>query len=113
MAISSSAVSADKKKAYVSGLAAEIASGQLDLDKLNLEDVDSIRKRLVTIKGIGHWTVDIYLLSCLHKLDVFPLGDLALVKLKLSITRLKPVPISRSASGSLSRRSACRTGRTV
>jgi 3-methyladenine DNA glycosylase/8-oxoguanine DNA glycosylase len=24
--------------------------------------------------------VDIYLLSCLHKLDVFPLGDLALVK---------------------------------
>jgi 3-methyladenine DNA glycosylase/8-oxoguanine DNA glycosylase len=54
MAISSSAVSADKKKAYVSGLAAEIASGQLDLDKLNLEDADSIRKRLVTIKGIGH-----------------------------------------------------------
>ncbi|HYK57291.1 MAG TPA: DNA-3-methyladenine glycosylase 2 family protein, partial [Flavisolibacter sp.] len=30
-------------------------------------------------KGIGDWTVDIYLLHALQRSDVFPIGDLALV----------------------------------
>jgi DNA-3-methyladenine glycosylase II len=31
------------------------------------------------MKGIGDWTVDIYLLHTLRRTDVFPIGDLALV----------------------------------
>jgi DNA-3-methyladenine glycosylase II len=31
------------------------------------------------LKGIGDWTVDIYLLHALRRMDVFPIGDLALV----------------------------------
>ncbi len=40
---------------------------------------DAIRKELKTLKGIGDWTVDIYLLHALQRTDIFPLGDLALV----------------------------------
>jgi DNA-3-methyladenine glycosylase II len=40
-------------------------------------------------KGIGNWTVDIYLLHALRRLDVFPVGDLALVN---SIKMVKQLP---------------------
>ena len=69
-----------QKKAYVSGLASEIAHNGLDLEQLADKPSETIRQRLIEIKGIGHWTADIYLLSCLHKQDVFPVGDLALIK---------------------------------
>ncbi len=75
-----------QKKAYVRGLADEIINNRLNLKQLNREDADTIRKNLIKIKGIGNWTVDIYLLSCLHKLDLFPIGDLALIK---SMTQAK------------------------
>jgi DNA-3-methyladenine glycosylase II len=38
-----------------------------------------VRKKLKALKGIGDWTVDIYLIHALQHADVFPLGDLALV----------------------------------
>lgn len=31
------------------------------------------------IKGIGHWTTDIYLMFCLQSKDIFPLGDVAII----------------------------------
>ena len=37
-----------------------------------------IRKSLKMIKGIGDWTVDIYLMFAMQAKDVFPIGDVAL-----------------------------------
>ena len=36
------------------------------------------RELLMSIKGIGPWTADVYLLSCAGHADVFPAGDVAL-----------------------------------
>lgn len=69
-----------QKKAYVLGLAEAVDCKRLNLDTLPDQDIDTIRTELTKLKGIGHWTTDVYLLSCLHKLDVFPIGDLALIK---------------------------------
>jgi len=44
-----------------------------------LSDED-ITRLLTRIKGIGPWTVDMYLIFGLNRLDVFPAGDLGLVK---------------------------------
>jgi DNA-3-methyladenine glycosylase II len=44
-----------------------------------LSDED-IARLLTAIKGIGPWTVDMYLIFGLNRLDVFPSGDLGLVK---------------------------------
>jgi len=41
---------------------------------------DAIRKDLMAIKGIGKWTSDIYLMFCLQRKDIFPIGDIAVVK---------------------------------
>ena len=69
-----------QKIGYVRGLATALTSQRLDLRKLALLTDDAIRTKLVSLKGIGDWTVDIYLLHAMQRLDVFPLGDLALVK---------------------------------
>jgi DNA-3-methyladenine glycosylase II len=57
---------------------AEACRKGLDLDELATIDPDDARTRLQTVKGIGPWTADIYLLFCLGHADVFPAGDLAL-----------------------------------
>lgn len=69
-----------QKISYVRILADEILSNGLDLDQLQKQPDEIIRKRLIAIKGIGPWTCDIYLLLCLNRLDIFPIGDLALIK---------------------------------
>lgn len=69
-----------QKTLYVKTLAGEIASGRLNMDALNQQDETEIRHRLIQLKGIGHWTIDMYLLMSLHFSDIFPPGDLATIK---------------------------------
>jgi DNA-3-methyladenine glycosylase II len=40
---------------------------------------EEIRRELTAVKGIGHWTTDVYLMMVLHRCDLFPLGDIALI----------------------------------
>jgi len=41
---------------------------------------DELRAKLVAIRGLGDWSVDMYLLFSAHRSDVFPVGDLAVCK---------------------------------
>ncbi|MEV4343287.1 DNA-3-methyladenine glycosylase 2 family protein [Actinoplanes sp. NPDC049596] len=68
-----------QKTAYVRGLAREIADGELDLSDLETRPDQEVRERLVRLKGVGNWTVDVYLILALHRADLFPAGDLAAV----------------------------------
>lgn len=68
-----------QKIGYVRGLATAILSGELNLKNLNRLSDDAVRARLKKLKGIGDWTVDIYLIHSLQRCDIFPIGDLALV----------------------------------
>ena len=47
-----------------------------------------VRDELLRIKGIGSWTVDIYLLMALRRPDIWPRGDLALVTAAHEVKRL-------------------------
>ncbi|MEC4814916.1 MAG: DNA-3-methyladenine glycosylase 2 family protein [Scytonema sp. PMC 1069.18] len=75
-----------QKIVYGRALADAIATGQLDLTQLETMDEAIIRTELKRIKGIGDWTVDIYLLMALQRPDVFPKGDLALA---IALQKLK------------------------
>lgn len=55
-----------------------IVGGHIDLDSLASLSADDARARLVSMKGIGPWSADVYLLFCLGHPDVWPVGDLAL-----------------------------------
>jgi DNA-3-methyladenine glycosylase II len=68
-----------QKTVYAKHLAVAFESKQINLQHLVIAEEDTIRQTLTAIKGIGHWTVDVYLMMCLHRMDLFPLGDIALV----------------------------------
>lgn len=55
-----------------------VASGAVPLGRLPRLPADEAHAHLVTVKGIGPWTADIYLLFCIGHPDAFPAGDLAL-----------------------------------
>jgi DNA-3-methyladenine glycosylase II len=65
------------KAEYGRGLATACLDG-LDLDALSARPDDEIVATLVDLRGIGRWTAECYLLFCLGRRDVFPVGDLAL-----------------------------------
>ena len=66
-----------QKTRYGRELSQAIADRTLDLASLHELDDLTIRKKLTAIKGIGDWTVDMYLMMALQRLDVFPSKDLA------------------------------------
>ncbi len=68
-----------QKIGYARGLAQAIIDRKLSLKKLALQDNDTVRSELKQLKGIGDWTVDIYLIHVLRRVDIFPIGDIALV----------------------------------
>jgi len=75
-----------QKSKYLRELSTAILNNNLDLEELpNLSEAE-IRKQLTGIKGIGDWTVDVYLMFCLQAKDVFPIGDIALVNTMKELT---------------------------
>jgi DNA-3-methyladenine glycosylase II len=59
-------------------IADAMIGGSLDLERLASLDDHAVRAALTAVTGIGPWTADIYLLSCLGRADAWPAGDLAL-----------------------------------
>ncbi|MGZ8550966.1 MAG: DNA-3-methyladenine glycosylase family protein [Chitinophagaceae bacterium] len=78
-----------QKIVYARHLATAIVSKQLNLEKLSLLPDEKIREELKRIKGIGDWTVDIYLLFALQRTDIFPTGDLAMMNAFKEIKQLE------------------------
>lgn len=78
-----------QKTSYVRSLAEAVINGNIDLPSIeNLSD-DEVRATLNKLKGIGNWTIDVYLIFVLQRADVFPIGDLAAVN---ALKQLKKLP---------------------
>jgi DNA-3-methyladenine glycosylase II len=78
-----------QKIVYARELAGIIQSRKLTLKKFSLLADEEVRNEMIKIKGIGHWTVDVYLMHALQRTDLFPLGDIALVN---SLKEVKKLP---------------------
>ena len=59
-------------------IAEAIGDGRLPLDHLSDLPADEAAARLTALRGIGPWTAQLYLLSCLGHADAWPPGDIAL-----------------------------------
>lgn len=91
-----------QKISYGRELSQTIIDGQLDLNSLGKLDDLTIRNKLKQIKGIGDWTVDMYLMMALQRQDVFPSRDLgvaiAVQEIKHLATRPRPTELEAIAS---------------
>ena len=65
------------------------------INQIQTYDENEIKNKLIQIKGIGPWTVDMFLIFGLGKSNVFPRGDLGFVK-AISISYNKKLPISEN-----------------
>jgi DNA-3-methyladenine glycosylase II len=67
-----------QKTAYIRDLARHTRDGSVVFEELpNLTD-DEVLARLTQVKGIGPWTVHMFLMFALRRTDVLPLGDLGI-----------------------------------
>ena len=78
-----------QKAEYLRALSAAILNGDINLEGLENHSETEIREQLTNIKGIGNWTADIYLMFCLQSKDIFPSGDIAVVKTIKELTGKK------------------------
>lgn len=67
-----------QKSSYLVDLAQRVLEGELDLSALETSALDFARAELISIRGIGPWTADAYLLSAGRRPDMWPVGDRAL-----------------------------------
>lgn len=71
---------------YLAGVAEQESTGQFNFEDLDTMSDEEARKSLEEMKGIGSWTADCYLMACLGRQDIWPVGDIGLQE---GVRRLK------------------------
>ena len=67
-----------QKISYIKDLAEKVTSKKIDFSTFKNKTEVEIRKELITIKGVGNWSIEVYLMFCLQLPDIIPLGDIAI-----------------------------------
>jgi DNA-3-methyladenine glycosylase II len=63
---------------YIRDLSDKVLTGEVMLDDLHQLDSDVLMKQLTSVKGIGTWTAEMFLIFSLDRPDVTSLGDAGL-----------------------------------
>jgi DNA-3-methyladenine glycosylase II len=83
------------KVSYLRDLAEHVEDGELDLQSLPELDDEEVAAQLIAIKGLGQWTVDMFLIFHLGRPDVLPVGDLGIRRAVQVQYGLKDLPDAR------------------
>ena len=79
-----------RKVAYIKELAWHFLSGKIKIG--NHSNETEIRNTLIAIKGVGPWTIDMFLIFKMCRLDIFPDSDLGVKKGLQILLQLKSSP---------------------
>jgi DNA-3-methyladenine glycosylase II len=90
-----------QKLGYIRDLCARTLDGSLALYALNALPDEEVIAALTSVKGIGRWTAEMFLMFRLHRPDVLPIGDLGIVKAvqRAYKLRLAPTPVRLTRLG--------------
>lgn len=81
-----------QKAGYLRDLCDKVSAGVVPLDDLERMDDEQVIAALTTIKGIGRWSAQMFLMFRLHRPDVLPVGDLGIVNAVMKVYRLRKKP---------------------
>lgn len=81
-----------QKASYLRDLASKFEDKTINEKGLEKWTDDEVRKHLIMVKGIGPWTIDMFLMFYLHRSDVFPTGDLIIYKNFSKLFKLRNKP---------------------
>lgn len=65
-----------RKAEYIQGLAAKFDSGELTVAMLMNGSDEEVMEKLVAVRGLGRWSVEMFMCFGLKRMDVFSTGDL-------------------------------------
>jgi DNA-3-methyladenine glycosylase II len=80
------------KAGYIRSLAEHIISGELELDRLDELPDEEVARELIAVKGLGQWSVDMFLIFHLGRPDVLPVGDLGVRRAVERLYGLEALP---------------------
>lgn len=83
-----------RKVEYICDLADHFASGRLHANQWRDMDDESVIRELSSIRGIGRWTAEMFLIFNMIRPDVLPLDDIGLIK-AISLNYFSGEPVSR------------------
>ncbi len=81
-----------QKTGYLRDLCEKVQSAKIDLEALDALSDDEVIAALVTVKGIGRWSAEMFLIFRLLRPDVLPVGDLGIVMAVQKAYRLRARP---------------------
>ncbi len=83
-----------QKASYILDLASKVEDGTVKFDHLDGLTNQEVIDELIQIKGVGIWTVHMFLIFCMGRFDVLPTGDLGIKNgiQKLYGFEIKPTP---------------------
>jgi DNA-3-methyladenine glycosylase II len=81
-----------QKLGYMRDLSVKMLDGSINTEGLLAMSDEEIVAELTKIKGIGRWTVEMLLIFRLARPDVFPAGDLGIVKAIRKAYNLRTTP---------------------
>ena len=82
-----------QKILYIKNISVFFLENKKFIKNINKYNENEIKNKLILIKGIGNWTVDMFLIFGLGQSNIFPKGDLGFIK-AISIAYKKKIPIS-------------------
>ncbi len=83
------------KLASLRDLSAKVLDGTLVLTRTSRRSDDELIASLVTVRGIGRWTAEMYLMFQLRRLDVWPVDDLGIRQGYGLAWKLDPPPTAK------------------
>lgn len=83
------------KLASLRDLSSKVLSGAVDLNASPRRSDEEIIADLVTVRGIGRWTAEVYLMFELRRLDIWPVGDLGVRQGFGLAWNISPPPVAR------------------
>lgn len=83
-----------QKGTYIQDLAVKVIDGTVRFNHLDALSNEEVIAELTQVKGIGVWTVHMFLMFCMGRLDVLPTGDLGIKNGIFNLYELdeKPTP---------------------
>jgi DNA-3-methyladenine glycosylase II len=97
------------KVSFIKDLARKTLDGSLNFKTIDTLNDEEVIEHLTSVKGIGRWTAEMFLIFSLRRDDVFSYGDLGLRNAMQRIYKMKKPPTPRQAEKITARWKPCRS----
>eukprot|EP00240_Pyramimonas_obovata_P015657 CAMPEP_0118927556 /NCGR_PEP_ID=MMETSP1169-20130426/4996_1 /TAXON_ID=36882 /ORGANISM="Pyramimonas obovata, Strain CCMP722" /LENGTH=287 /DNA_ID=CAMNT_0006869333 /DNA_START=437 /DNA_END=1297 /DNA_ORIENTATION=- len=85
----------NQKANYIQNVARYFSTGQVTASSIAEMNDETLIKELTSIKGVGLWTVQMFMMFTLKRANVLPVGDLGVRKGFMKHFKLKALPNAR------------------